>query len=108
MSNESVSSIEPSIFSMMARQLEDNKVKDNIKDFSDSLNLNYVGSIKQNIQSLKELHNQINMVEGPGKLIIPNVVENFLKHFKNYLFSIKLLIFFLFIFTIILFIFKIL
>ena len=29
MSNESVSSIEPSIFSMMARQLEDNKVKVN-------------------------------------------------------------------------------
>ena len=63
--------------------MEDNKVKDNIKDFSDGLNLNYVGSIKQNIQSLKELHNQINMVEGPGKLIIPNVVENFLKHFKK-------------------------
>lgn len=63
--------------------IEDNKVKDNIKDFSDGLNLNYVGSIKQNIQSLKELHNQINMIEGPGKLIIPNVVENFLKHFKK-------------------------
>ena len=25
----------------------------------------------------------MNTIEGPGKLIIPNVVENFLKHFKK-------------------------
>ena len=63
--------------------MEDKEVKNSIKDFSDGLNLNYVGTIKQNIQSLSKLCDQINMLEGPGKLIIPNVVENFLKHFKK-------------------------
>ena len=63
--------------------MEDKEVKNSIKDFSDGLNLNYVGSIKQNIQSLSKLRNQMNTIEGPGKLIIPNVVENFLKHFKK-------------------------
>ena len=63
--------------------MEDKEVKNSIKDFSDGLNLNYVGTIKQNIQSLGKLRDQINMLEGPGKLIIPNVVENFLKHFKK-------------------------
>ena len=61
----------------------DNQVNKKIKDFSDGLNLNYVGTIKQNIQSLKKLDNQINAIEGPGKLIIPNVVGNFLKHFRK-------------------------
>ena len=63
--------------------MEDKEVKNSIKNFSDGLNLNYVGTIKQNIQSLGKLCDQINMLEGPGKLIIPNVVENFLKHFKK-------------------------
>ena len=61
----------------------DNQVNKKIKDFSDGLNLNYVGTIKQNIQSLKKLDSQINAIEGPGKLIIPNVVGNFLKHFRK-------------------------
>ena len=63
--------------------IEDKEVKNSIKNFSDGLNLNYVGTIKQNIQSLKKLDSQINTIEGPGKLIIPNVVGNFLKHFRK-------------------------
>ena len=63
--------------------IDNNQVKNSIKNFSDGLNLNYVGTIKQNIQSLNKLYDQINTVEGPEKLIIPNVVEKFLKHFKK-------------------------
>ena len=61
----------------------DNQIKNNIKNFSDGLNLNYVGAIKQNIKSLKNLYNQINIIDGPAKLIIPNVIKNFLENFKK-------------------------
>ena len=63
--------------------IEDNKIKNNVKNFSDGLNLNYVGVIKQNIKSLYNLYNQIGEIEGPAKLIIPNVIKNFLEHFKK-------------------------
>ena len=63
--------------------MEDNQIKNNIKKFSDGLNLNYVGAIKQNIKLLKNLYNQINITDGPAKLIIPNVIKNFLENFKK-------------------------
>jgi CRISPR-associated protein, TM1812 family len=63
--------------------IEDNKIKNNVKNFSDGLNLNYVGVIKQNIKTLYNLYNQIGEIEGPAKLIIPNVIKNFLEHFKK-------------------------
>ena len=61
----------------------ENQIKNNIKNFSDGLNLNYVGAIKQNIKSLKNLYNQINVIAGPAKLIIPSVIKNFLENFKK-------------------------
>ena len=51
----------------LLEMIDDNEVNKKIKTFSDGLNLNYLGTIKRNISSLKRIMNTINTIEGPGK-----------------------------------------
>ena len=63
--------------------IDDKDVNKKIKIFSDSLNLNYLGTIKRNLESIKRIMDKIDSIKGPGKLIIPNIVKDFIEIFGN-------------------------
>ena len=61
--------------------IDDKDVNKKIKTFSDSLNLNYLGTIKRNLESIKRIMDKIDSIK--GKLIIPNIVKDFIEIFGN-------------------------
>ena len=63
--------------------IEDDDVNKKIKTFSNSINLNYIGTIKRNLESIKKIIDKIDSIKGPGKLIIPSVLKNFIEIFGN-------------------------
>ncbi len=61
--------------------VEDDDVNKKIRTFSNSINLNYVGTIKRNLESIKKIMEKIDLIEGPGKLIIPSILKDFIETF---------------------------
>ena len=61
--------------------VEDEDVNKKIRTFSNSINLNYVGTIKRNLESIKKIMEKIDLIEGPGKLIIPSILKDFIETF---------------------------
>lgn len=58
------------------------------------MNLNYIGTLKQNLNSLKKLLPEIDEMKGPGKLLIPQIVREFVKEFdgvkKDFILQVRL------------------
>ena len=79
---------------LLEENIENEKLSKKLKNFSDALNMNYIGSLRQSINSLKKLEDDIDNLEGPAKLIIPKVIKDFMDRFasedKDYLFQAKL------------------
>jgi len=79
---------------LIEENIENEKISKKLKNFSDALNMNYIGSLRQSINSLKKLEDDIDNLEGPAKLIIPKVIKDFMDRFasedKDYLFQAKL------------------
>ena len=79
---------------LIEENIENGKLSKKLKNFSDALNMNYIGSLRQSINSLKKLEDDIDNLEGPAKLIIPKVIKDFMDRFasedKDYLFQAKL------------------
>ncbi len=79
---------------LIEENIENEKLSKKLKNFSDALNMNYIGSLRQSINSLKKLEDDIGNLEGPAKLIIPKVIKDFMDRFasedKDYLFQAKL------------------
>ena len=79
---------------LIEKNIENEKLSKKLKNFSDALNMNYIGSLRQSINSLKKLEEDIDNLEGPAKLIIPKVIKDFMDRFasedKDYLFQAKL------------------
>ena len=79
---------------LIEENIENEKLSKKLKNFSDALNMNYIGSLRQSINSLKKLKDDIDNLEGPAKLIIPKVIKDFMDRFasedKDYLFQAKL------------------
>ena len=79
---------------LIEKNIENEKLSKKLKNFSDALNMNYIGSLRQSINSLKKLEDDIDNLEGPAKLIIPKVIKDFMDKFatedKDYLFQAKL------------------
>ena len=79
---------------LIEKNIENEKLSKKLKNFSDALNMNYIGSLRQSINSLKKLEDDIDNLEGPAKLIIPKVIKDFMDRFasedKDYLFQAKL------------------
>ena len=79
---------------LIEKNIENEKLSKKLKNFSDALNMNYIGSLRQSINSLKKLEDDIDTLEGPAKLIIPKVIKDFMDRFasedKDYLFQAKL------------------
>lgn len=53
------------------------------KTFSDVLNINYVGNLKKNLEAIKKISSKIDNLQGPEKLILPKVTQDFIKTFDN-------------------------
>ena len=79
---------------LLEENIENEKLSKKLKNFSDALNMNYIASLRQSINSLKKLEDDIGNLEGPAKLIIPKVIKDFMDRFatedKDYLFQAKL------------------
>lgn len=79
---------------LIEENIENGKLSKKLKNFSDALNMNYIASLRQSINSLKKLEDDIDNLEGPAKLIIPKVIKDFMDRFasedKDYLFQAKL------------------
>ena len=79
---------------LIEKNIENEKLSKKLKNFSDALNMNYIASLRQSINSLKKLEDDIGNLEGPAKLIIPKVIKDFMDKFatedKDYLFQAKL------------------
>lgn len=63
--------------------IEDKQVKNKIENLSNAVNINYISSVRESIKSLYKNYEMIQNIDGLGKLIIPNVVSQFLTHFKD-------------------------
>ncbi|MBF4806854.1 MAG: TIGR02221 family CRISPR-associated protein, partial [Pseudoleptotrichia goodfellowii] len=63
--------------------IENKNITENVKKFSDAVNLNYVGSIMENISRIKEIMEDVERIEGPGQILIPEIVKDFVKRFEN-------------------------
>ena len=79
---------------LIEKNIENEKLSKKLKNFSDALNMNYIASLRQSINSLKKLEEDIKSLEGPAKLIIPKVIKDFMDRFateeKDYLFQAEL------------------
>lgn len=79
---------------LLEKNIENENLSKKLRNFSDALNMNYIASLRQSINSLKKLEEDIKNIEGPGKLVIPTVIKEFMNRFegedKDYLFQVKL------------------
>ena len=56
-------------------------IKQELSNFSNAMNMNYIGSLMESIDRLKNLKEQINGISGPAKHIVPEVLMNFIDDF---------------------------
>ena len=79
---------------LIEQNIENEKLSKKLRNFSDALNMNYIASLRQSINSLKKLEEDIENLDGPAKLIIPKVIKDFMDRFateeKDYLFQAEL------------------
>ena len=79
---------------LIEQNIENEKLSKKLRSFSAALNMNYIASLRQSINSLKKLEEDIKSLEGPAKLIIPKVIKDFMERFgneeKDYLFQAEL------------------
>lgn len=68
--------------------VDNEKLKENLKLFSDAMNLNYITSIKKNINEMTQMKKIIETLEGPEKLLLPPILNEFMRAIglerKNY------------------------
>lgn len=58
-------------------------IRDELRNFSNTMNMNYINSLLESIKNLKILdnNNELNKINGPAKNIIPNILKEFIKDF---------------------------
>lgn len=79
---------------LLLDNIENEELRKKLKTFSHAMNLNYIGTLKQNLNSLKKLLSEIDEMKGPGKLLIPQIVREFVKEFdgvkKDFILQVRL------------------
>jgi CRISPR-associated protein, TM1812 family len=63
--------------------LRDQKIRIELENFSNAMNMNYVASLLNSLDKLEELNedNTIDSITGPAKHIIPDILKKFIKDF---------------------------
>ena len=58
-------------------------IKDELENFSNTMNMNYINSLLESIKNLKKLdtQNEVDKINGPAKHIVPNILKEFIKDF---------------------------
>lgn len=56
-------------------------IKKELRNFSNAMNMNYIATLMESIDRLKNLKEQINEISGPAKHIVPEVLMNFIEDF---------------------------
>ena len=58
-------------------------IRDELRNFSNTMNMNYINSLLESIKNLKKLdtENELDKINGPAKHIIPNILKEFIKDF---------------------------
>lgn len=67
----------------IAALVNDEKLSNLIKSFSDAININFLGSIKSKMGKLEKQKKRFSQMNGPGRLIIPRVIDEFLDYFNE-------------------------
>ena len=79
---------------LLLDNIENEELRKKLKTFSHAMNLNYIGTLKQNLNSLKKLLPEIDEMKGPGKLLIPQIVRELVKEFdgvkKDFILQVRL------------------
>lgn len=79
---------------LLLDNIENEELRKKLKTFSHAMNLNYIGTLKQNLNSLKKLLPEIDEMKGPGKLLISQIVREFVKEFdgvkKDFILQVRL------------------
>ena len=59
-------------------------VKNELENFSNAMNMNYVGSLLESLKNLADLEKkkEIDNIKGPAKHIIPGILKNFINDFN--------------------------
>ena len=63
--------------------IEDDKLKSSLEEFSNSMNMNYIGNIKENIENLNKIKEIMETLDGPAKLLLPEILNKFVDTFKK-------------------------
>ncbi|WP_462422328.1 TIGR02221 family CRISPR-associated protein [Fusobacterium pseudoperiodonticum] len=71
-----------SILEELEKNLKDKDIKNELKNFSNAMNINYVDSIEKGLEKIYEIKDKLDSLEGPGKYIVPQTFENFINEFK--------------------------
>ncbi|WP_338943186.1 TIGR02221 family CRISPR-associated protein [Fusobacterium polymorphum] len=71
-----------SILDELEKNLVDKEIKNEIENFSDTMNINYIDSIEESLKNFNTIKDKLNNLEGPGKYIIPQVFKNFINTFE--------------------------
>lgn len=71
-----------SILDELEKNLMDKEIKNEIENFSDTMNINYIDTIEESLKNFNTIKDKLNNLEGPGKYIIPQVFKNFINTFE--------------------------
>ena len=61
--------------------LTNEELKNSMEEFSNSMNMNYIGNIKENIEKINKIEEIIKTLDGPAKLLLPDILERFAENF---------------------------
>ncbi len=68
---------------LLLDSIDNEEIRKKLTTFSHAMNLNYIGTLKQNLNSLKRILPQIEEIKGPGQLLIPRIVKEFIDEFDG-------------------------
>ena len=62
-----------SILEELEKNLKDKDIKNELENFSNTMNINYIDSLKESLKNFDKIKNKLNNLEGPGKYIVPQI-----------------------------------
>ena len=71
-----------SILEELEKNSKDKDIKNELKNFSDTMNINYIDSLKESLKKFDTVKNKLNNLKGPGKYIVPQIFQNFINEFN--------------------------
>ena len=61
--------------------IEDDRLRNTLEEFSNSMNMNYIWNIKENIGKINKIEETIKTLDGPAELLLPDILERFVENF---------------------------